>query len=299
MKDRKLILDAEQAKKSIANHKVDLSVGIVDSLNLTTLFTLFLDEVLTRFLEETARFILFPIAGAAAVIRAGLAWRQARIDYKNGSIGAEVWVETVAALAISTAIIGGFVATAIFATVAPIIFAVTMAAKSLFNFGAACYYLGKSMVESEDEDKKQGYRDAAYAYAVGALAGTLATIAVTAVMILAKPLMAVFGIAAGFIGMVFTAYKLIKKPSPAAEYKTIPVVSENEEEKKSSLDQHKKLGRTNSADLLRRFPVDRSISSAPVVSTKLTSRPEGSFLTNSVRVPSILKEEIRSRSFSV
>jgi len=220
---RSHLILTNNARKREINQTADLAVGVVDSLTLSTIFVTFLTEVMQRFLEETGRFIFFPLAAAGALIRAGLAWRQAKLDNgKNGTF-ARAMVETVAALAISTAVIGGFVAAAIFATVSPIIFTATMAAKSLFHVGSAAYYWGKSAA-TLDPEKQKGYRNAARAHAVGAVASVLATVAVGLVMIAAKPLMAVFGITAGGIGAAFSFYNLYKSQKRRA-------VERNTEEK--------------------------------------------------------------------
>lgn len=240
------------AKKILNNQRIDLAVGTVDSLAISTIFTMFLTEVMQRFLEESARFVLFPIAAASAVIRAGLAWRQAKLENgKNGSVGRAI-VETIAALAVGTAVVGGLVATALFATISPIIFTATMGAKTLFHLGSASYYWGKS-AKTHDSEKREQYRNAARTHLIGTVASGLVTFAVGFVMLAAKSMVAVLGISAGVVTAGLSFYNLLKscikkpgdektlrsddiasvapvpttdKPSPLARFRVSPEQSE-------------------------------------------------------------------------
>jgi hypothetical protein len=217
MQRQNVEVEMQQQRQSVINQNVSTTVGIVDSLNIITIFTLFLKDVFRKMLEETARFILFPMAAAFPIIQACLAWRQASIDRgKNGTLAKAV-VETAAAIAITTAVIGALVTTTLFAFAAPMIFTATLAAKTLFHFGAACYYWGKSVATS-DEAKKTAYRAAARGNMVGATALVLSTIAVAGVMLLAKPLMALIGITAGFIAISYSIYTWVKTPIPPKGY---------------------------------------------------------------------------------
>jgi cobalamin synthase len=190
----------------IDNQKRSLEVAAIDSANLTAIFALFLKETFLRFLEETGRFFMFPIAAAGSCVQAVLAWRQAYLDKgKTGSV-VKASVETAAALAIGTAVVGGFVAASLFAVAAPIIFTATLAAKSVYHAGAAAYYWGKSAGTS-DHSKREAYKAMAKSNLVGAVAGSLSTVAVGLVMIAAKPLFAILGVVAGVIGTGYAAYK--------------------------------------------------------------------------------------------
>jgi hypothetical protein len=233
-----------QSRKSVRNQQASLIVGAADAMTLSTIFFMFLSEVMHRMLEETARFALFPVAAALSLIRAGLAWRQAKLDEgRNGTLAA-AGVETVTALAVSTAVIGGLALGAVFAAVSPIIFVVTMAAKTLFHLGSAAYYLAKSFMPSISNDERDAFRSAARSHAVGALAVGLATIAIGFVMIAAKPIVAIVGVIAGLIGTAYSLYKFFSTPTSsvvtrAATPANTQVVEINR-------------GTTNSAELHRR-----------------------------------------------
>lgn len=126
----------------------EAAVGVVDSMNLAAIFALFLKDTWNQFLEQTGRFFMFPLAALSAVIRAILAWRQA--NGQNGSTTRAI-VETGAAVAITTAVVGGFVAAATFATLSPIIFTATMAAKTVYHAFTAIFYWGKSTVPGPEQ----------------------------------------------------------------------------------------------------------------------------------------------------
>jgi len=256
-----------QTIESTKNVKITLGVGIADSANLITIFTMFLWEVTKRMLEETAKFVLFPVSAAGAIIEAVLAWRQKRLDEgKNGTLAAAI-VKTAAALAITIAVIGALAFSSVFATVSPIIFTATLAVKTLFHYGAAAYYWWKSAA-TQDPEKRAAYRAAMQGNAVGATALTLATLAVSLVMIALKPIMAIFGIVAGVIAGGYSIYKLatIKTPAPvAANYQQIPTRDEQEDSRVGSSSTL-----SNSAQL-RKSLSGRSIAASTVVSSAVSS----------------------------
>lgn len=197
--------------KSINNQSKSFIVGTVESIELTALFILFLEETMHRFLENIGHTFMYPLTAGTALIRAILAWRQARIDNGNNGTMAHAIVEILGALAITTAVLGSFVATTVFASISPIIFATIMAAKTLFHAGSALYYWYLSSTANNDEDKRK-YKTAARSEGIGALAGALATLAVGLVMLASKPIYAILGITAGVIGTVFCIYKAVKLP---------------------------------------------------------------------------------------
>ena len=261
-------------RASRLNQQVDLAFGVLDSANFTTIFTLFLTEVTTRMLQDTARFILFPVSGAMAAIHAILAIRQAKLNGgKNGTLLNAV-IESVSALAVITAVVGGFVAASIFATVSPIIFTAIMSAKTLYHFGATCYYLGCAAIE-KDKQLKAEYRAAAFGHGVATTAGALATVAVALVMIAAKPLLGILGIVSGAIGMGFALYNLINSPPLPAEPATGQIA-----DKDKALEETNQDRLTNGAKLHQTLGAEKtSINSAanteqPVVSSLWQKAPQ-------------------------
>lgn len=191
------MLEKAKQKAMLNSMKVGVVVGALDSMTLATIFTLFLKDFLHQFLEQTGKYFLFPLAAAASLISAVLAWRQAYLDRKTRSIGRAL-VETGAALAITTVVIGSLVAASIFAAIAPVVFATVLGLKTFYHAASALYYF------------LQGDYGLAKANAVATLAGVFATVAVVGVMLLGKTALAVAGITAGVIGTVYAVYNGVK-----------------------------------------------------------------------------------------
>lgn len=213
----------ERRKATARNGLIDSIVGFIDNVDLGAIYVMFLKPMLHKFLEETGKYFMFPIAAAASVIKAALAWRQVYIDRKSRSVVTAA-VETVSALAITTAVVGALAASALFALATPIIFTATMAAKTLFHAGSAIYYAGKAAAHKEPE-KKAKYRTLAKNNAIGAAAGLVATVAVATVFLLGKIALAGIGIAAAVVGGTLAAIKGYRsfKASQAAAPAAAPV----------------------------------------------------------------------------
>lgn len=128
-------------KASATNQQALASVGFLDSLDFAAIFTMFLHPVLHKFLEEIGKYFMFPIAAAASLIQAILAWRQAYIDGGKTRSIVHAVVESLAAAAITTAVVGTLAASTVFALVTPIIFTATLAAKTVYHAGAASILL--------------------------------------------------------------------------------------------------------------------------------------------------------------
>lgn len=239
-------------RASAINQKVGMAVGTVDSLNLISIFILLLTDITRQMFQETARFILLPVSGALAATNAILAIRQAKLDGgKNGTLTNAI-IETLSALAVMTAIIGGFVAASIFATVSPIILTCITSAKALFHLVATGYYLVHAVL-AEDDKLKANYFAAVRAHAVATTALVLASVAVSLVMIAAKPIMGILGIIAGAIAISYSIYKLVTSP-PLPNNDT---PQKTEQEKPSEqLDQEP--GLSNSAKLQKVLTAEKS-----------------------------------------
>ena len=192
-------------------------VATAESIDIAGVFVMTAVESLKVIFEEIARFIMLPFAALSASLLAIFAWRQAHLSQYEGYATTKAVVETLSAIALSTAIIGGLILTATFALVSPIIFAITFGLKTLFNAGSAIYF-GVQASRADDESKKEEYRTKAKDALIGTIIGVLGTTAVIAVMLLAKPVMALFGIAAMLIGAgasVIKCAELIKRNKTA------------------------------------------------------------------------------------
>jgi hypothetical protein len=210
---------------NLADHSADNAatsafVGIVDAIDLGVIF---LFKQCFESLLTVGKFILFPFAAAAACIQALLAWRQVYLDgAKDSSNIVRALVETLAALAITTAVVGALAFSTTFALVAPIMFAVTSGAKSLFHLGAAAYYLTKALMTEPlatkdqslsgkteyPEERRENFNKAAK-NAVSGVIGLGITAAIITVMVLGHVKIAAFvGIPVAAAAATFGFYSL-------------------------------------------------------------------------------------------
>jgi hypothetical protein len=190
------------------NQTAEYGAGVFDTVTLTAIFSMFLTTSTTVFLQETGRLFLFPFAALANILRASIAWRQAYLEkFKQMDTIVKATVETLVTIAITFAVVASLAATAIFGGfISPVIFAVTLGLKSLYQVAAAGFYWGKAMLTATDNILKNQYRTAARDNFVAAVSTLLATTAIILVFVFAKPLMAPFGIAAGIVGVGLTAH---------------------------------------------------------------------------------------------
>lgn len=222
----------ERRKASARNGLLDSIIAFIDNVDLGAIYVMFLKPVLHKFLEETGKYFMFPIAAAASLIRAALAWRQVYIDRGKSRSVVTAAVETVTAVAITVAVVGALAASAVFAVATPIIFTAVMAGKTLFHAGSAIYYAGKAAAHKEPA-KKAKYRELAKKNAIGTVAGIVATAAVATVFLFGKIALAGIGIAAAVIGgtlAVIKGYKSFKasQAAPAAAPSTEDVAERGE-----------------------------------------------------------------------
>lgn len=236
----------ENQKKSALNQKVILSVGVVDSSVLASIFVMFLSDTLLKILHESVGLILFPISASLSIVQTLLAWRQAALDRgKKGTLG-KALVETAAASAIAVAVFGG----AMMASIAPFIFTAVTGFKTVYHGLAAAYYFGKSCATT-DENKRAQYRAMAYGNLVGAVASLLICITVSVAMIAMKPLAVIAGITACAMGVGYSLYNLLKKPSTP---KTPAIISPTQQ---ASIEEEKEASHavSNNASLHKRFGI--------------------------------------------
>ncbi|HAF87147.1 MAG TPA: hypothetical protein DCG13_01125 [Legionellales bacterium] len=174
-------------------------VGLIDAINIGIIYTLFLKPVLFSFYEQIGKYIFFPVTAAAALISAALSWRQAYITKGKLSSVITASIDTLAAMAITIAVIGSLVASSIFLLATPIIFTAVMAGKTLFSAVSVVYYLGRAL-DTAVPKKKSKYYGLAKEQFIATLAGIIATAATIGVFLLGKSFLAGIGIAAAVIG---------------------------------------------------------------------------------------------------
>lgn len=207
-------MNVPQARKT--NALVNQSTSLIEHIDLAAIWALFLHNMGRAWLEEIGKFFLFPLVGVATVIQAICAARQAVIAKPNESTSSilKAGIEIASAIAITTVIAGSLITAPLFVLAAPITFVAVNAAKALFNIGSAIYY-GVKAALTNDPEKKSAFRGKAIHNAVSGVIGTLATIAITGVMLFGKFALAIAGIVAsvGAIGYIaYSAIKTARKP---------------------------------------------------------------------------------------
>lgn len=234
--------DKQQAMRTVGIiHSATL---VVDAIDLTAIFYMVGSEALKLIFEQITRYFMLPVAVIANMIFAGLAIRQAVINKGEGYFVLKAVTETIGAVAIATAVIGGLITASIAAFAAPAIFAATFGMKILVNIGSSIYF-GVMAAKTDDPVKKFEYRKKAIENGVGAVIGTILTTAVIAVMLLAKPAMFILGIIGGAMLTAVAALKGIEllNQKPAAPAAAAPTAA-----------------LTNNAELARNLGVSRDPS---------------------------------------
>jgi hypothetical protein len=188
---------------------IDSNVAAADASLVGGIFGFFTNEAAHEYLEHTGHFYLFPLAAIASLVRAGLSIREAHLERKRSAI-ARAAIESVAAVAITTAVVGGLVAATVFSVVAPAIFTATLGLKSVYNGVASIYYGFKAAVNN-DLEKKTAYKNKAIGHAKASLITGMFAITVGLVMLAAKPVFAFMGIIAGVLGTIMGVHNGYKQ----------------------------------------------------------------------------------------
>lgn len=198
-----------EAKKLATNQRVALGVSLFDAVVLGTIFAMFLNEDGREFLEKHAKYPLFSAAAGASVAQAGIKWWEAYIKDDNTRAIVDAFIETAAALGISTAVVGALGFKEVFAKVTPIMFASILGSKTLWNSGSALYYL-KQGVSADDEETKATLYGAAKELGIASAAGVAATVAVIGVFVLSEFGFAGIGVAVAMFAASLAIYKGIQ-----------------------------------------------------------------------------------------
>ena len=188
------------------NQKISMTVGFFDSLDIAAIFAMFIKPILHKFLEEIGKYFMFPIAAGASIVQAGLKWYQVYLDGGKPRSIAEASVDTAAAVAITTAVVGALAFPLIFAAATSIIFTATLGGKTLWSAGSALYYLVKGCTATTPEARKENL-EKAKGNAIATVAGIVSTAAVVGVFMLGHFALAGLGVAAGLFGAGYVLYK--------------------------------------------------------------------------------------------
>ncbi len=213
--DNKIIISPEEAQRQQAIHdngQVQSAIAAAECGNRATMFFMLLSSKLTIIYAEFLRFYVMGIGAVAANLNAIFCWRQAYLNHFEPYSLAKAIFETVCALATTAATIGVLAFAAMFGVISPAIAAGVLGCKTVFNTIAAIVF-GAQAYRCQDPVQKAALRIKARDSALFAVACALATAAVVAVLIFAKPIAAILGIMAGVLGVAITVYKIMELDS--------------------------------------------------------------------------------------
>lgn len=228
---KEVVSEEEIENEKINHQRMSLIFGIFDSLNLAAIFSLFLENFLARLLEETLKYILFPLAALFSIIEALGAWGDVMLTDESspiqGFIKSAAVIKTISAIAITVAVVGILAAGAIFGAISPVIFSVTIGAKTLFHAIATPYYMIKACL-TDDPFEQNTYKQLAKDNFISSVVGLLATSAIVGVFALGHAVVTGVGIVAGALAAVYGSFKLATtffSPS-TTQSQTVPLLQD-------------------------------------------------------------------------
>ncbi|HTM62891.1 MAG TPA: hypothetical protein VL360_00150 [Gammaproteobacteria bacterium] len=198
-------LDHERKKSFL--HIFSAANVAASALNLAGYLFMAGNEALVPLLMEVGRFIFFPFAALTSGLYAVFSWYQYYLERQNYSLLKAI-LDSIGAVAIIGAVVGYLAFTAVFTLAAPIVFAVFLGLKTLFQAGSAIYFAYKAATAT-DHLKKNEYHHKVKHAALSAIAGTLTTVALIGVEIIAKPFLSIFGILAGAFAAACAVVRII------------------------------------------------------------------------------------------
>lgn len=264
--------DSQQAK-ILNNQRTEAFVVAVEMTDVSLIF-LFKQFLLAIF-EGLAHSILFLIVAGAALIRAILAIREAYLEKGENKkrLILRAIVETLAALAIGTAVVGTFAATAAFAIAGPIIFTATLGFKTLFHLGSAIYYGLKAAFSEESPAQKKAYRQKATANLILTFITGITTIATGLVFIAYKASFGILGIIGGVLGALYALYSSTR-PATSSGRKKLKITVEKVDGDESSRPGLRATPRPSSGLRQRSETIQSTLAAAPFsFSNTLTPSP--------------------------
>jgi hypothetical protein len=207
-----------EEQKSIYKEKLhqaevsEIASGTFDGTVLFTIFSTFLTKTTEAILHAWGRYVLFSGAVLANVLLTHYAWKRAQVDHKGSSRLAAI-MQTLFTIPIAFAVGGSLIlpATSLFATtIAPIIFAVTLGVKAVYQAMVASYLYNESF--HGNELHRERHYKAALNNLIFAVSTLTAIPAILTVFLLGQAAFAPIGMVAGGLGAVWSAYIWMKKP---------------------------------------------------------------------------------------
>lgn len=185
------------------NQQIENAVGIVESLDIAVIFTLFLKESWHLMLDVALRYPLFLLAGTLKFGRMLLAIREAWLSGGARSSMIKMAVEILSTAVICPTVAIGLFGSAALASFAPLIFTITVAAESFYRTVATGVYWWYSNAPGLEVEERQDYQNKAKGNAIGAVLGALSAMSLYFVMIKLVTAVAVVGAAAALFGAVY------------------------------------------------------------------------------------------------
>lgn len=249
------------------------AAATADTATLTTIFVLLAKETLKIAFEQLAKYILLPVAVLAQTLQMAFAWRHAKLNKFKGRSLVTALVETAATALIATAVIGGLVLQTAFSVVAPLLFAITFAGKTLYNFASSIYY-GISSVRESDPYEKERKVKIAKECMIGGVVGAIATVAVVGVMLLGKTAMAVLGIIAGVLGTIFGIAKAVELANKNSDRPSAPPYMRVDDENDSDNDNDNDVDLSKSQTVRREEHILKELGTTASLSRSLSDTNE-------------------------
>lgn len=222
--------DVSSKKKLFVSDTIWYVTGIADYINTCGIYTGYLTVALMEIFKSTLQYIFFPIYAVHSLIYTALAAVNMHLDRKKktGNIKGEnlirLIINSVSSLLILAAVIGTCVSSAAIGIAGTALFALNLGITGVYNFVGGFYHLYKYVQHGRhlndptltpaDREHLQEKRKVH----IGKMIGYFVVGITTAMIALAGALailggwlpLAAIGIAAGVIGMSFSAYAMYK-----------------------------------------------------------------------------------------
>ncbi len=180
----------------------------LSALNLTGYLYMAGSEMLVPLLNAVGKYIFFPFAALTSCMYAAFAWYHWSIRRNSKHLLIKAIVETIGAVVMTAAVIGYLAFTPLFAVAGPVMFAVFLGMKTIFQLGTAIFY-GCKVMATNNHVKKHEYRNKVKHAILSTFAGALTTAGLIAVELIAAPYLSILGILAGAFATACAVIRII------------------------------------------------------------------------------------------
>jgi hypothetical protein len=138
------------------NRKNQSNLKIMEYMNATAIFAHYLPRGFKALNTGISRYIFFPLALAGSMLDVFLALNQIRLERKLGnkvesSSKRKLLLEVLAFGATAAALIGGFIAPALFVLLTPVLLIASVGLKAVYDLGSAAFLFLKSFRKPRDD----------------------------------------------------------------------------------------------------------------------------------------------------